>query len=81
MDTKLTLKLNSEVIFRAKQYAKRKKISLSRLIESYLDAISSEEIRTPQTSPLVEGLSGVIELEEEFDYRKERGDYLEAKHS
>ena len=81
MDTKLTLKLNAEVIHRAKQYAKKRKISLSRLIESYLDAISGEETGSLKTTSLLEGLSGVIDLPEEYDYRKERGDHLESKHS
>ena len=81
MDSKLTLKLDTEVIARAKQYAKRKKISLSRLIESYLDAISSDEVEVTKTTPLVERLSGVIDLPEDFDYRSERDDSIEKKHT
>ena len=41
MDAKLTLKQNREVIENAKQYATAKKLSLSRLIENYLNALSS----------------------------------------
>ena len=37
MDTKLTLKLNQEIIEKAKNYAAEKKLSLSRLIENYLN--------------------------------------------
>ena len=36
MDKKLTLSLNERVIEKAKVYAQNHKISLSRLIESYL---------------------------------------------
>jgi hypothetical protein len=36
MNSKLTLKLNSEVIARAKSYAKKRNTSLSKMIESYL---------------------------------------------
>jgi hypothetical protein len=36
MDTKLTLKLNGDIIEQAKTYAKKKNTSLSKLIESYL---------------------------------------------
>jgi predicted HicB family RNase H-like nuclease len=43
MDTKLTLKLDQDVIEKAKQYAKSKSISLSVLIENYLQKITSEE--------------------------------------
>ena len=42
MDTKLTLKLNQEIIERAKLYASDKKLSLSRLIEHYLNALTAE---------------------------------------
>ena len=38
MDTKLTLRLNDNVIERAKIYARNHKISLSKMIESYLDS-------------------------------------------
>ncbi len=80
MNSKLTLKLDAEVISRAKQYAKKRNISLSRLIETYLDTISSDKPGAIKTTPLVEGLSGVIKLAEDFDYRKERGNQLERKH-
>ena len=43
MDTKLTLKLNQEIIERAKLYASDKKLSLSRLIENYLNALTAEQ--------------------------------------
>ena len=43
MDTKLTLKLEQSVIEKAKDYAKRQKTSLSRLIENYLLDITDEE--------------------------------------
>jgi predicted HicB family RNase H-like nuclease len=36
MDTKLTLKLDGDIIEQAKIYAKKKNTSLSKLIESYL---------------------------------------------
>ena len=79
MNTKLTLKLDSEVIARAKYYAKRRRTSLSKMVESYLDAISREE--DPSITPLVEQLSGVIELPEDFDYKMEKADHLNKKHT
>ena len=81
MDAKLTLKLDAEVISRAKKYAKKRKISLSRLIETYLDAVSGQKEDALRITPLVGRLSGVVELPEDFDYRRERGDSLEQKHS
>jgi len=79
MDTKLTLKLDAEVISRAKDFAKRRRTSLSKIVESYLDAISRDEVSL--ITPLVEELSGIIELPEDFDYKKERADHLNKKHT
>jgi hypothetical protein len=78
MNAKLTLKLSAVVISRAKDYAKRRKTSLSKLVESYLDAITREEEGVLIT-PLVKRLSGVLELPEDFDYRKERMEELQKK--
>jgi len=44
MDKKLTLSLNQKIIEKAKQYAKTNSTSLSRLIESYLNSLTTEEI-------------------------------------
>lgn len=81
MDNKLTLKLSSKVIARAKLYAKERGVSLSKLVEAYLDSISDKEEGELTLSPLIEGLVGVIELPDNYDYKKERGDALEKKHS
>jgi hypothetical protein len=82
MDTKLTLKLNEEIIERAKQYAANKKLSLSRLIENYLNSLTSEKTTETefQISPFVKTLSSDVGLPQNFDYKKERGDYLEQKY-
>ncbi len=82
METKLTLRLNDKVIERAKTYAKSHKISLSKLIESYLDSLTGEKNTGNKKSitPLVESLSGVIELPSDFDYKKEYSDYLTDKY-
>ncbi len=79
METKLTLKLNANVIERAKIYARSHKISLSKMIESYLDSITrqKEDDEKFSITPLVESLSGVIDLPAGFDYKKEYRDYLE----
>ena len=78
MNAKLTLKLSAAAISRAKEYAKKRKTSLSKLVEYYLDAITGEEEGVLIT-PLVQRLSGVIELPEDFDYRKERMEELQKK--
>ncbi len=80
MDTKLTLKLNKSVIELAKKYAKENNISISRMVENYLQAITIKENDNNEVSPLVESLTGVIELKGE-DYRKDYTDFLSKKYS
>jgi len=80
MDTKLTLKLDRKIIERAKKYARNKDTSLSRLIENYLSWITSEKSRADKISPLVKSLSGIINLSENFNHKKEYSDYLENKY-
>jgi hypothetical protein len=81
MNSKLTLKLNSIVIARAKKYAKKHNTSLSRMIESYLDSVTKEENSGIEITPLVKSLSGVIELPADYDYRKDYTDHLDQKYS
>jgi hypothetical protein len=81
MDTKLTLKLDQEIIEKAKYYASKKKISLSRLIENYLNSLTSDKINNDlQISPFVKSLSSGISIPADYDYKKERADYLEQKY-
>jgi succinyl-CoA synthetase beta subunit len=69
MDAKLTIKLNKSVIDRAKYYAKNHRTSLSSMIESYLDAMTKKDIKEVEITPLVESLSGVVNLQIDFDYK------------
>ncbi len=80
MDTKLTLKLDREIINRAKEYAESKKISLSKLIESYLQLLTKESSSADDISPLVESLSGVIVLPQKDDGKSDYTDYLSEKY-
>lgn len=44
--TKLTLSMEPEVVYRAKQYAKKRHISLSRLIQDFLEnSIDNESLK------------------------------------
>jgi hypothetical protein len=80
MNSKLTLKLNKEIIEKAKLYAESKRISLSRLIESYLQLLIKEEINKEPISPLVESLSGVIDLPADYNEKEDYSKYLIEKY-
>lgn len=81
MNTKLTLSLDKDIIERAKIYAKEKNISLSFLIENYLLLLISD-FKTEELAKgsIVNELSGVLELPEEFDYKDLHTDYLIEKY-
>lgn len=70
METKLTLKLKKNIIDRAKKYARDQEISLSKLIENYLNAITASSDKKKDISPLVKSISGVIKLQDDFDHKE-----------
>ncbi len=80
MDTKLTLRLDKEVIEKAKQYAQSRKMSLSRIIEVYLNLLTRENLKEESISPLVQGLSGVIDLPDAYNHKEGYTDYLSEKY-
>jgi hypothetical protein len=51
------------------------------MIESFLDSVTKNEPDDIEITPLVKSLSGVIKVPEDFDYKRERTDYLIKKYS
>jgi hypothetical protein len=80
MESKLTLKLSKEVITQAKSYARDRNISLSKLIENYLQTVIEKKKEKSPITPLVQSLTGVIEINEK-DNRKDYTDFLSNKYS
>ncbi len=82
MDTKLTLKLNQEIIEKAKLYASNKKLSLSRLIENYLNSLTNDVKKENEIeiSPFVKSLSTGIKIPADLDYKKDYSNYLTEKY-
>jgi hypothetical protein len=71
MTTKLTLTIDDGVIETAKKYAKMKGKSLSGLVENYLKTLGSQQEVGVEISPAILKLKGVIQLPEQYDYKKE----------
>lgn len=80
MNTKLTLSLNHQTIEKAKDYARLNNISLSKMIESYLESLTNQHNEKQPFTPLVESLSGIIDLPADYDYKKEYGNFLTKKY-
>lgn len=81
MNTKLTLKIDESVISQAKTYAKAKNTSLSKMVENYLQTVTSktDDVTEAEVSPLVKSLIGVIS-DPRDDHKKDYSEYLGDKY-
>lgn len=58
METKLTLRMDSDLIDKAKKWARARNVSLSQAISSFLESVSSRNVTTKEEiGPWVKGLS------------------------
>lgn len=79
MQTKLTLRLDDELIEEAKSYAGRMGKSVSQIVADYFRVLAADKVASPPPSaPITESLHGLLKGAKigEGDYRK----YLEEKH-
>jgi hypothetical protein len=77
MQTKLTLRLDENLIAQAKTYAQKKGRSLSQVVADYFRILNTDTIRTKKAPPITASLRGLLKKAnvDEKDYRK----YLEEK--
>jgi hypothetical protein len=78
MRTKLTLRLEQELIERAKKIAQRRGKSISRMVADYFRTLESVETDDRELAPLTRSLRGILRESsvDEEDYRR----HLEEKH-
>ncbi len=77
--SKLTLSVDEKVVTRAKRYAEQKGTSVSRLVETYLDALARPPaVQDGELPPSLRRLRGILRGVK-FD-REEYIDYLERKY-
>ena len=81
MDNKLTLSIDNQVIEKAKVYARKKNTSLSKLIESYLQFLTTtNSSEVAEITPLVKSLSGVLDVTA-LNYKDSYKNHLNKKYS
>ena len=71
---KLTLSVNNRVVSRAKQYARRRGVSVSQMVEAYLTAVAETPSR--RAAPILRSIRGVLKNADIDKYRK----HLAAKY-
>ena len=81
MNAKLTLKLDKKTIERAKAYARRTNQSLSAIVENYFKLLSEkQDAKEMEISPTVQELSGIISLDDDYDFKDDYQHYLLEKY-
>jgi hypothetical protein len=60
MKTKLTVRVDDQLIQSAKLYARKRGISLSHLIENYLSSLAFEQDEPLVQTPILQRLSGIL---------------------
>ena len=73
---KLTLSVDDRVVLRAKQYAKRRGVSVSEMVETYLAAVAEPAPPATRSAPVLRSLRGVLRKADIGEYRR----YLAAKY-
>lgn len=84
MKTKLTLNLDPDVIAKAKELAKQRNKSLSRIVQDYLHFITLDkpELNKAQDIPQdIKSISGIIKLDHDIDPKKEYREHIVEKYS
>jgi hypothetical protein len=82
MDTKLTLRLDGEVIEKAKRYAERRGTSLSRIVEGYFVRLADSDNPSGQTlTGVVAELAGSYAGADIGNAEEDYTEYLSKKYS
>ncbi len=85
-NTKLTLSMEPEVVYRAKQYAKKRHISLSKLIQDFLEnSIESDNLKDDPDLNIpkeIEKLRGILKGPDlsKKQLKQIKLEYLKEKH-
>jgi hypothetical protein len=81
MDTKLTLNVDSDLVQKAKSYAKGNGRSLSDLVEMYFRALTHKKVVSDkELTPKVKSMLGSFKVPQDFEYKKELSDQLTRKY-
>lgn len=67
---KLTLSVDDRVVSHAKQYAKKRGVSVSGMVEAYLSAVAESASPAARATPILRSVRGVLKNANIDEYRK-----------
>jgi hypothetical protein len=70
VQAKLTLSIDPSVVVRAKRYAKRSGMSISQMVEAYLDTVTRTASEKAPETPVLNSLRGMLKGADPDAYRK-----------
>lgn len=79
MESKLTLTLQKKTIEKGKAYARKKRTSLSKLVEKYIDKLTEVSATEIEISPFVKSLS-LPAKNKHWNHKKAKARYLAKKY-
>jgi len=85
MKTKLTLNVDDKIVARAKRASARRKVSLSSLVEDYLEELSEKDAQIKKSKPALDIIERIrkytrpVEISD-AEIKKQLTGYLEKKH-
>lgn len=68
--SKLTLSVDDDVVSRAKLYARQRGVSISKMVEAYLDTLATPTAKSSANTPILNRLRGSLRRADRDDYRK-----------
>lgn len=79
MQTKLTLRIDNELIEKVKVLSEKLNVSLSKMVSDYFYSLLQVDNLPEPSSPLLDEIMGVLK-QKEPDYKVEYHEYLESKY-
>jgi len=80
MTVKLNLTIDDTVAHRIKSYAKRKKTSVSKIVEKQLEDVLKSEKKDDSFRKFLDKYAGSIKRDKPLDIDEERDNYLKKKY-
>ncbi len=68
--SKLTLSVDDAVISRAKRYAKKQGVSVSKMVEAYFAAVAEPSTNVTKDTPILRSVRGVLKNADVKDYKR-----------